>query len=107
MSLICVFGIRQFSCGTSTVYSGEPLLVQEEDYSAKVFVQSTIPRSWHEMEYQCRSSGGHLVSIDTQVKKNKTRDFSPRAGIRVNVIYQRRLDPGKETLKGFFPSPKP
>ena len=71
MSLICVFGIRQFSCGTSTVYSGEPLLVQEEDYSAKVFVQSTIPRSWHEMEYQCRSSGGHLVSIDTQVKKKR------------------------------------
>ena len=27
----------------------------------------SIPRSWHEMEYQCRSSGGHLVSFDTQV----------------------------------------
>ena len=43
------------------------MLVQEADYSAKVFVQSSIPRSWHEMEYQCRSSGGHLVSFDTQV----------------------------------------
>ena len=67
VSLVCVFGKRQFSCGSSSLYSGGPLLVQEADYSAKVFVQSSIPRSWHEMEYQCRSSGGHLVSFDTQV----------------------------------------
>ena len=67
VSLVCVFGKRQFSCGSSNLYSGGPLLVQEADYSAKVFVQSSIPRSWHEMEYQCRSSGGHLVSFDTQV----------------------------------------
>ena len=44
VSLVCVFGKRQFSCGSSNLYSGGPLLVQEADYSAKVFVQSSIPR---------------------------------------------------------------
>ena len=65
VSLICVFGERKFACGSSRIYSGEPTMVQEEEYSAKVFVQSRLPRSWHDMEYHCRSSGGHLVSIDT------------------------------------------
>ena len=68
ISLICVFdNNRQFPCGSSRIFSGQPLLVQEKDaYSAKVFVQSRIPRTWHQMDYFCRASNGHLVSLDSQ-----------------------------------------
>ena len=67
-------------------------MVQEADYSAKVFVQSSIPRSWHEMEYQCRSSGGHLVSFDTQVslisKENKGRFLMSSASHQPVCLWQ-------------------
>ena len=67
VSLICIFGNqRQFPCGTSRIYSGEPIYVTEAEFSAKVYVQSRIPASWQHMEYQCRSSNGHLVSFDSE-----------------------------------------
>ena len=66
ISLICIFGQRQFPCGTSRIYSGEPIFVTEKEFSAKVYVQSRIPKTWQHMEYHCRSSNGHLVSFDSE-----------------------------------------
>lgn len=66
VSLVCLFQDKQFACGSSRIYSRKPLMVQEKDYSAKVFVQSSLPRTWHQMDYFCRSSNGHLVSLDSQ-----------------------------------------
>lgn len=66
VELICEFESKQFACGSSMIFSGQPLMVIEEDaFDAKVFVQSRIPRSWSDMEGHCKSSGGHLVSLDS------------------------------------------
>ncbi len=46
-------------------FADSPILVQEEEFSAKIFVQDRIPRSWQNSEYHCRASGGHLVSLDS------------------------------------------
>lgn len=81
VSLVCIFKDKQFACGSSRTYSRQPLLVQEKDYSAKVFVQSSLPRTWHQMDYSCRSSNGHLVSLDSQelelslAKKTDLEDY--------------------------------
>jgi hypothetical protein len=71
MGLICLFGEKQFACGSSRIYSGSPMMVLEEDHFAKLFVQSRIPQTWQQMEYSCRSSGGHLVSMDSDMLEEK------------------------------------
>ena len=71
VNLICVFGKKQFACGSSNVHSQIPLIVQEQQFSANVLVQSRIPRSWQDMEYLCKSSDGHLVSLDSKALEDE------------------------------------
>ena len=39
INLTCVFGEKKFPCGSSRIYSQEPIFVQEEQFTANVLVQ--------------------------------------------------------------------
>ena len=39
INLTCVFGEKKFLCGSSRIYSQEPIFVQEEQFTANVLVQ--------------------------------------------------------------------
>lgn len=68
VELSCLFEDIVLPCGQSSISSERPLLVNEESEAKPVtmFVESTSPESWDILEGRCRSSGGHLVSLEHQ-----------------------------------------
>ena len=63
VSLTCVFGADQFDCGTVTVSTSPPDLVQPGHVTTHVYSVDNVARTWHEAEHECVASGGHLVSL--------------------------------------------
>ena len=62
VTLTCVFLSEQFDCGTVTVSTSPPDLVQPGHVS-HVYHVDHVARTWHEAEQMCLNSGGHLLSL--------------------------------------------
>ena len=58
VSLTCVFGGDQFDCGTVSVSTSPPDLVQPGHVTTHVYSVDNVARTWHEAEHECVASGG-------------------------------------------------
>ena len=65
LSLACVFGAQEFSCGSVRLSTEAPDLVTQEPVIDTVHVYSLqrVATPWPEAEADCVAGGGHLVSL--------------------------------------------
>jgi hypothetical protein len=53
-------------------FPDSPTLVDELGNSSSiVYVETSVPNSWHNLERMCDNSGGHLVSLDSNRIENQ------------------------------------
>ena len=64
VSLACVFGAEEFSCGSVRLSTEAPDLVTTgEDIMCTVYSLQRVATTWREAEADCVAGGGHLVSL--------------------------------------------
>lgn len=64
LSLDCVFQNQLIPCGNTVIASGSPVHFVESNSSMTLYVETSLPDQWEDLESECISSGGHLVSLD-------------------------------------------
>jgi hypothetical protein len=64
--------VVQFLNYKTSFISDSPTLVDELGNSSSiVYVETSVPNSWHNLERMCDNSGGHLVSLDSNRIENQ------------------------------------
>ena len=66
VSLTCVWGRVEVSCGQERLTTSPPSLVEGD----QVLSLLSSPASWQESEAQCRAGGGHLVSLGREEEED-------------------------------------
>eukprot|EP00095_Tigriopus_kingsejongensis_P002761 maker-scaffold1543_size36305-snap-gene-0.6 protein:Tk02761 transcript:maker-scaffold1543_size36305-snap-gene-0.6-mRNA-1 annotation:"predicted protein" len=62
--LECLFDERAIPCGTSVIATTHPAHFVESNSSMSLYVETSLPDHWLDLETECIASGGHLVSLD-------------------------------------------
>ena len=63
VSLVCVFGAEEFSCGSVRLSTEPPSLVSPGPDMSHVYSLGHVATTWREAEADCVAGGGHLVSL--------------------------------------------
>ncbi|XP_059099111.1 uncharacterized protein LOC131893169 isoform X1 [Tigriopus californicus] len=64
LSLDCIFQNQVIPCGNTVIASGSPVHFVESNSSMVLYMETSLPDQWGNLESECVSSGGHLVSLD-------------------------------------------